>query len=102
MLGTRARAGADSLAHDRLGCFNLSHKGHGEAVAFLKSFNVPMLVTGGGGYTKKNVARCGWLTQHLLTRGANGCIMLIAVNGFAEAAGAVRITHHSLTLHVNY
>jgi hypothetical protein len=22
--------GADSLANDRLGCFNLSHKGHGE------------------------------------------------------------------------
>lgn len=31
--------------------------GAGEAVAFLKSFNVPMLVTGGGGYTKRNVAR---------------------------------------------
>lgn len=51
-------AGADSLAHDRLGCFNLSMKGHGEAVAFMKQFNVPMLVTGGGGYTKHNVARC--------------------------------------------
>lgn len=49
--------GADSLAHDRLGCFNLSMKGHGEAVEFMKSFNVPMLVTGGGGYTKHNVAR---------------------------------------------
>lgn len=49
--------GADSLANDRLGCFNLSTKGHGEAVAFMKSFNVPMLVTGGGGYTKHNVAR---------------------------------------------
>jgi hypothetical protein len=24
----------------------------------MKSFNVPMLVTGGGGYTKHNVARC--------------------------------------------
>lgn len=49
--------GADSLAHDRLGCFNLSMRGHGEAVEFMKSFNVPMLVTGGGGYTKHNVAR---------------------------------------------
>jgi hypothetical protein len=29
----------------------------GSAVAFLKSFNLPMLVTGGGGYTKRNVAR---------------------------------------------
>lgn len=33
-------------------------KGHGEAVEFMKGFNVPMLVTGGGGYTKHNVARC--------------------------------------------
>ena len=54
----RARAGADSLAHDRLGCFNLSMQGHGEAVGFMKAFGVPMLVTGGGGYTKHNVARC--------------------------------------------
>lgn len=49
--------GADSLANDRLGCFNLSMRGHGEAVSFMKSFGVPMLVTGGGGYTKHNVAR---------------------------------------------
>jgi hypothetical protein len=53
------QCGADSLAHDRLGCFNLSMKGHGEAVEFMKGFGVPMLVTGGGGYTKHNVARCG-------------------------------------------
>jgi histone deacetylase 1/2 len=29
------QCGADSLAHDRLGCFNLTIKGHGEAVEFL-------------------------------------------------------------------
>uniref|UniRef100_A0A383VF20 Histone deacetylase n=1 Tax=Tetradesmus obliquus TaxID=3088 RepID=A0A383VF20_TETOB len=52
------QCGADSLANDRLGCFNLSMRGHGEAVSFMKSFGVPMLVTGGGGYTKHNVARC--------------------------------------------
>jgi acetoin utilization deacetylase AcuC-like enzyme len=40
-------AGADSLAADRLGCFNLSLEGHAEAVRFMKKFNVPMLVTGG-------------------------------------------------------
>lgn len=32
--------------------------GHADAVAFVKSFNVPTLVLGGGGYTMKNVARC--------------------------------------------
>ena len=41
-------AGADSLASDRLGCFNLSLEGHRKAVEFMKAFNVPMLVTGGG------------------------------------------------------
>lgn len=52
------QCGADSLAHDRLGCFNLTLEGHGGAVEFMKTFDVPMLVTGGGGYTKHNVARC--------------------------------------------
>lgn len=52
------QCGADSLACDRLGCFNLSIKGHGECVKYVKSFNVPMLVLGGGGYTIRNVARC--------------------------------------------
>ncbi|CAL8463701.1 g3235 [Coccomyxa elongata] len=56
------QCGADSLAADRLGCFNLSLEGHAEAVRFMKKFNVPMLVTGGGGYTKNNVARC-WTAE---------------------------------------
>jgi len=52
------QCGADSLSGDRLGCFNLSSKGHGECVKFVSSFNVPLLVLGGGGYTIRNVARC--------------------------------------------
>ncbi|KAJ3123045.1 histone deacetylase [Nowakowskiella sp. JEL0407] len=52
------QCGADSLGSDRLGCFNLSIKGHGACVGFVKSFGVPMMVVGGGGYTIKNVARC--------------------------------------------
>jgi histone deacetylase 1/2 len=52
------QCGADSLSGDRLGCFNLSLQGHADAVAFVKSFNVPTLVLGGGGYTMRNVARC--------------------------------------------
>lgn len=51
------QCGADSLAGDRLGCFSLSVKGHGECVKFVKEFNVPTLVVGGGGYTPRNVAR---------------------------------------------
>lgn len=52
------QCGADSLSGDRLGCFNLSLKGHAGCIAFLKTFNLPLLVLGGGGYTIKNVARC--------------------------------------------
>ena len=91
------QCGADSLAGDRLGCFNLSLKGksfnhlaivtdgltslslslcfssshthtlslsfsvllgHAECVDFMRRYNVPMLLLGGGGYTIRNVARC--------------------------------------------
>mmetsp|Transcript_25494 Transcript_25494/g.83940 ORF Transcript_25494/g.83940 Transcript_25494/m.83940 type:complete len:430 (-) Transcript_25494:607-1896(-) len=52
------QCGADSLANDRLGCFNLSLDGHADCVKFVKRFGIPLLVTGGGGYTKSNVARC--------------------------------------------
>lgn len=52
------QCGADSLTGDRLGCFNLSLKGHGKCVEYLKKFNLPVLMLGGGGYTIRNVARC--------------------------------------------
>ncbi|KAF9602006.1 hypothetical protein IFM89_024744 [Coptis chinensis] len=45
------QCGADSLSGDRLGCFNLSIKGHAECVRYMRSFNVPLLLVGGGGYT---------------------------------------------------
>ena len=52
------QCGADSLSGDRLGCFNLTIKGHGKCVEFIKSYNIPLLLVGGGGYTIRNVARC--------------------------------------------
>jgi len=52
------QCGADSLSGDRLGCFNLSIKGHADCVEFVKGFNLPLLVLGGGGYTLRNVPRC--------------------------------------------
>lgn len=51
------QCGADSLCGDRLGCFNLSSKGHGECVKYVSTYNVPLLVLGGGGYTIRNVSR---------------------------------------------
>ncbi|XP_021439259.1 histone deacetylase 3 isoform X2 [Oncorhynchus mykiss] len=60
------QCGADSLGCDRLGCFNLSIRGHGECVEFVKSFRIPLLVLGGGGYTVRNVARCWTYETSLL------------------------------------
>ncbi|KAK9455853.1 hypothetical protein V1511DRAFT_458474 [Dipodascopsis uninucleata] len=51
------QCGADSLGCDRLGCFNLNIRAHGECVRFVKSFGLPMIVVGGGGYTPRNVSR---------------------------------------------
>ncbi|KAJ3379529.1 hypothetical protein HDU84_006597, partial [Entophlyctis sp. JEL0112] len=51
------QCGADSLSGDRLGCFNLSMKGHAHALEFMKKFNLPILLLGGGGYTVRNVSR---------------------------------------------
>ena len=52
------QCGADSLSGDRLGCFNLSIRGHADCVQFMRSYDVPLLVLGGGGYTLRNVPRC--------------------------------------------
>ncbi|CEQ39302.1 SPOSA6832_00829, partial [Sporobolomyces salmonicolor] len=51
------QCGADSLAGDKLGSFNLSMNGHASCVAFMRTFNVPLIIVGGGGYTIRNVAR---------------------------------------------
>ena len=51
------QCGADSLAGDRLGRFNLQVQGHGACVEFCKKLKLPLLLVGGGGYTPRNVAR---------------------------------------------
>ncbi|KAI0062036.1 hypothetical protein BV25DRAFT_1991714 [Artomyces pyxidatus] len=63
------QCGADSLGLDRLGAFNLSIAAHGECVNFVRTFNVPLLVVGGGGYTIKNVSRC-WTYETAVLVGA--------------------------------
>ncbi|CAG9812329.1 unnamed protein product [Chironomus riparius] len=60
------QCGADSIAGDRLGLFQLTLKGHGECVKFVKELNIPTLVLGGGGYTLRNVARCWTYETSLL------------------------------------
>ncbi|KYM93232.1 Histone deacetylase Rpd3 [Atta colombica] len=54
---------------DRLGCFNLTVRGHGKCVEFVKRYNLPFLMVGGGGYTIRNVSRC-WTYE---TSVALGC-----------------------------
>lgn len=64
------QCGADSLTGDRLGCFNLTLKGHGRCVEYMRSFNVPLLLLGGGGYTIRNVARA-WTYETALALGVD-------------------------------
>lgn len=49
--------GADSIANDVLGRFNLTIRGHGACVKKMMSFGVPLMMLGGGGYAVHNVAR---------------------------------------------
>ncbi|OTB07583.1 hypothetical protein M426DRAFT_317891 [Hypoxylon sp. CI-4A] len=51
------QCGADSLAGDRLGKFNLLVQGHASCVEYCKSLKIPLIMFGGGGYTPRNVAR---------------------------------------------
>ena len=51
------QCGADSLAGDKLGCFNLTMQGHAYCVQYFRKANLPLILLGGGGYTVKNVAR---------------------------------------------
>ncbi|KAI8593912.1 hypothetical protein BDZ88DRAFT_988 [Geranomyces variabilis] len=64
------QCGADSLAKDRLGSFNLSIAGHGQCLQFMKTFDLPILVLGGGGYTIRNVARA-WTYETSVAIGAD-------------------------------
>lgn len=64
------QCGGDSLSGDRLGCFNLSMQGHANCVNFVKSFDLPVLVLGGGGYTMRNVSRT-WAYETGLLVGQN-------------------------------
>lgn len=61
------QCGADSLGCDRLGTFNLSIAAHGECVRYIKSFKLPLLVLGGGGYRQSSVARCWAYETGVLT-----------------------------------
>lgn len=60
--------GADSLAEDRLGKFNLSIKGHGSCLRHILNKGIKVIMLGGGGYTINNVSKC-WAYETGLTVG---------------------------------
>ncbi|KDN38039.1 hypothetical protein K437DRAFT_276391 [Tilletiaria anomala UBC 951] len=62
------QCGSDSLAGDKIGSFNLSMRGHANCVEFVKSFGLPLLLLGGGGYTIRNVSRA-WAYETGLAAG---------------------------------
>jgi len=52
--------------------------GHGRCVEYIKKYNLPLLLLGGGGYTIRNVARC-WTYETSIAVGveiANGAFQL--------------------------
>ncbi|KAJ3425251.1 histone deacetylase [Anaeramoeba flamelloides] len=63
------QCGCDTLAGDIIGDFNLTLEGPAECVRFIRQYNLPLLVLGGGGYTPKNVARCWTYLTSLLIDG---------------------------------
>ncbi|ELA42405.1 uncharacterized protein VICG_00504 [Vittaforma corneae ATCC 50505] len=64
------QCGADSISGDKLGCFNLSNIGHGNCVKFVRSFNIPTIILGGGGYTIENVSKV-WAYDTAMALGVN-------------------------------
>jgi histone deacetylase HOS2 len=67
------QCGADSLAGDRLGRFNVQVQGHGACVSHCKSLGIPLLLVGGGGYTPRNVARA-WAHETSIAIGADATL----------------------------
>lgn len=52
------QSGADGLTGDLIGHFELKIDAYGECLDYLRRFNTPLILLGGGGYTIANVARC--------------------------------------------
>ncbi|KAI3996108.1 hypothetical protein MKX01_018177 [Papaver californicum] len=87
------QCGADSLSGDRLGCFNLSIKGHADCLRYLRSFNVPLMVLGGGGYTIRNVARCWCYETAVAVAAEEPANKLPEGNEYMEYFGPDNILH---------
>jgi len=86
------QCGADSLAGDKLGTHNTTIKGHGDCVRFIKSWNIPTMILGGGGYTIKNVARC-WAYETGISVNCSNLDNNLPVNDYYEYYGPEYTLH---------
>ena len=86
------QCGADSLAHDKLGTHNTTIKGHGACVEIVKSWGLPTMLLGGGGYTVKNVARC-WTYETGLSVNCRNLENQLPMNDFYEYYGPEHNLH---------
>ena len=57
--------------------------GHGACVEYVKNFNLPLLVLGGGGYTISSVARC-WTYETACLLEADIALGKIPPNEYSE------------------
>ena len=61
------QCGCDALIGDPMDCFNLTPDALCRCVRFLQSWQVPLLLLGGGGYNGANTARCWTLLTAKVT-----------------------------------
>ena len=58
--------------------------GHAKCVEFMKKYNLPLMLLGGGGYTIRNVERydpSDFLASLMVSRPFNSCLMTIMLTG---------------------
>jgi histone deacetylase 1/2 len=62
------QCGGDGLVGDQLGVWNMTTRGHGACVEFVRKLGIPMMVVGGGGYTVASVVRA-WTNETAIIAG---------------------------------
>ena len=95
------QCGADSLSGDRLGTHNTTIRAHGSCVSFIKSWGLPTLLLGGGGYTIKNVARC-WTYETALSVNNPHLDNNIPVNDYYDFYGPDFSLHYNALDEASY